>query len=288
MDTMDYHLIRERFLGVCESRGDIVSSVVFGSQARADGMSDEWSDLDLLTFCDDPNRFLVDMDWLREIGDILIWFFEPNVFGCGTEIRVLFAGGLDVDFLFFPASDATQIMSHGEVISWIKGGNEIIVDRNGRLEQLVRAVLFASQRPDTPPSLSEYQNLVGDFQFHTVWTIKKLLRGELLTAKSCCDSYMKELLLRMAMWGARSRTNGDPFPYYGSRYFERWAEPWLRRGLANAYAHYDADDLIRALDSTSRLFSRIARETGEALGYEYPARYEEHSRRIVTELMSSR
>jgi aminoglycoside 6-adenylyltransferase len=287
MEILSYDTIRQRFCKLCEASDDVGSSLVFGSQANSTIRSDEWSDLDLLTFCDEPILFLENQHWLSEIGEIQISFCELNVFGCGIEVRVLFDGGYDVDFLFFPSSEIAQILSSTEVASWIKKGSEVIVDKNGKLAPLIRAVSYSEQSKYQDPSSAEYTNLVGDFYFHTVWTVKKYLRGELLTAKNCCDGYMKELLMRMAMWHTRSRNQDETFGYYGSRYFEVWAEPWIRRGLSTAYAYYDNNDLIRSLDSTSRLFSRVAKETAELLLYKYPSRYEEYSQKLIKEYLGS-
>jgi len=42
-----------------------------------------------------------------------------------------------------------------------------------------------------PPAQDEFLDLINDFWYHTVWTAKKLRRGELWTAQGCSDSYMK-------------------------------------------------------------------------------------------------
>ena len=41
--------------------------------------------------------------------------------------------------------------------------------------------------------------------------------------------------------------------------------------LQKCFAHYDKDDIKRALIRTHELFARITRELAEAEGYEYPA-----------------
>lgn len=46
-------------------------------------------------------------------------------------------------------------------------------------------------------SESEFLNLTNDFYFHNIWAAKKLLRGELWSAKMCVDAYLKNYLLKM-------------------------------------------------------------------------------------------
>ena len=40
-------------------------------------------------------------------------------------------------------------------------------------------------------------NMINDFFFHTIWASKKILRGELWTAKMCIDAYLKKYLLKI-------------------------------------------------------------------------------------------
>lgn len=52
---------------------------------------------------------------------------------------------------------------------------------------------------------------------------------------------------------------------------ETWAE------LNNCFAHFDAGDSRRALIATINLFRNIAMETGERLGYCYPANVDKNA-----------
>jgi hypothetical protein len=57
-------------------------------------------------------------------------------------------------------------------------------------------------------------------------------------------------------------------------------------GLRAAFARYDADDVRRALLATMDLFSWLAVEAAEQLGYPYPAPAEEHATEFVKMLLS--
>jgi len=46
------------------------------------------------------------------------------------------------------------------------------------------------------PSEEQFTEKVNDFWYHAVWTMKNLRRGEVLTAKACCDGYMRRFLLK--------------------------------------------------------------------------------------------
>jgi aminoglycoside 6-adenylyltransferase len=112
---------------------------------------------------------------------------------------------------------------------------------------------------------------VHDFWFHAVWTAKKLRRGELWTAKSCCDDYMKRLLLRMVEWHTHATSGRMVDTWFNGRFMEQWASPAVLRELRKAFAHYDEDDIWRALLASMALFHQIANETAGHLQFAYPA-----------------
>ena len=64
--------------------------------------------------------------------------------------------------------------------------------------------------------------IVFDFFFHTVWASKKILRGELWTAKMCIDAYLKNYLLKMIEMYSVSKYHVDV--WHDGRFLDRWAE----------------------------------------------------------------
>ncbi|HZC74338.1 MAG TPA: aminoglycoside 6-adenylyltransferase, partial [Gaiellaceae bacterium] len=98
----------EAFLGrVAEwaaSRPDVRAAVLVGSQARSETPADEYSDVDIGLFADEPALLLEDRSWLRTFGEPVLSFLEPTAVGGQLERRVLFDDGLEVDFSIFPAA----------------------------------------------------------------------------------------------------------------------------------------------------------------------------------------
>lgn len=54
------------------------------------------------------------------------------------------------------------------------------------------------------------------------------------------------------------------------RFLEEWADPRAVADLVAAFAHYDEEDIWRALLATMDLFVWLERETAAALHYTYP------------------
>ena len=73
---------------------------------------------------------------------------------------------------------------------------------DGVITQLLAGVGATHVPSARPPTEQECLEAINDFWYHALWTAKKLRRGELLSAKGCCDGHLKELLLRMTAWHA--------------------------------------------------------------------------------------
>ncbi|HOU12046.1 MAG TPA: aminoglycoside 6-adenylyltransferase [Anaerolineae bacterium] len=280
------HLIR-RFVWWAQNEDNVRAALVIGSRARVDHPADEWSDLDIIILAHDPEPYWAATDWLHNVGGPWLTFVEPLPIGNGFERRVLFEGGLDVDFVPNPVAPFRRMLDEGHLgglADLIHRGVRFLVDKEGFAEQLAR--IPAALPPYQPPAESEFLNLVHDFWYHTVWTAKKLRRGELWTAKSCCDSYLKQLLRQMLEWHTRAHQNEAVNTWMRGRFLEEWADARAVAALPAIFAHYDEADVWRALQATMELFHWLALETAKALGYAYPAFGEERATETVGRLFN--
>lgn len=230
-----YKQLLERFSSWAQGEENIRAAFVFGSRAREDRPADEWSDLDLLFLAERPQIYMEATDWLLHIGNPWLSFLERTPDG-GFERRVLFEGGLDVDFV--PASIAG----------------------------------FRQQLAEGLPAMG----------------IDILRRGELWWAKSCCDSYLKNLLLQMLELHARASNGPDFDTWMRGRFLEAWADPRAVAALPQIFAHYEEVDIGRALLATMELFRWLALETADILGYAYPIYGDERCSELVQQLLCSR
>lgn len=199
-------------------------------------------------------------------------FLEPTAVEAGAkERRVLFEDGLDVDFVILSAELVQRALDSGLpplIAAIFRRGVRVLLDRDGTLTKL--ALAPAEFPRPCPPNETEFLELVNDFLYHAVWTAKKLRRGELWTAKSCSDVYMKRKLLNLMEWNARALNGWDYDIWHNGRFLEHWANPQALSELPHVFAHYDRDEVSRALLATMNLFRWLAIETAEKLGYAYP------------------
>jgi aminoglycoside 6-adenylyltransferase len=263
--------IERRFSQWAGQEENIRAASVIGSRARQDHPADEWSDLDILIFARDAEIYRSDATWIEHMGKPWITFVEPTPDGHGFERRVLYDGGLDVDYAL-SSVDELHALLHEEmppaIADMIYRGVRILVDKDGLLEQVAGMVV---RRPSFDlPAEETFLNLVNDFWYHTVWTAKKLRRGELWWGKSCCDVYLKELLREMLVWHTRAVQGEKTDTWMRGRFLEEWIDPRAAKVLPDLFAHYDTEDVWRALRATMKLFRWLAEETAAALEYAYP------------------
>jgi aminoglycoside 6-adenylyltransferase len=278
-----YNELIERFVKWAKTRPDIKAAIVVGSRARANQIADEWADLDILIVTSNPEYYLTETEWITNIGDYWLTFLEPTATGNETERRILFEGGLDVDLAIFPL-ETLQNFAHKGIPPQFKTqaadtfgrGARILLDRDSFLAQFLKLIPPTEKVSSHPPTKSEFLQVINDFLYHTVWTAKHLRRGELWWAKMCSDCYMQRLLLQMIEWHARAMHGWDYDTWFRGRFLEKWADPRIIDGLHSAFAHYDTDDVSRALIEEFKLFHWIAQETAAKLNYQYPREADGH------------
>jgi aminoglycoside 6-adenylyltransferase len=284
-----YEQIIEQFVRWATNDPGVRAAIVLGSRARTDHPADEWSDLDIDMFVDDPERYLSSTDWVTRIGEIWLTFVEITGDGLGYERRVLFAGGIDVDFSIDPVSLVDQMVATGipaEFADTLRRGRRVLVDKDHLMQKL--------QAPGQPENLQslptepEFVEFISDFWYHAVWTAKKLRRGELWTAHACMDGYMKRQLLRVIEWHTLSAHTLPNDIWHKGRFLEQWADTRIIRELKDTFAHYDQNDVWRGLFATMGLFRWVAAETAAHLKYSYPTLIDEHVTELVNEFFAQR
>lgn len=273
-----YEALIERFVAWAAGEDAIRAAVVIGSRARTDHPADEWADLDILIWSTDPAPYLNGTTWAAAIGDAWISFVDANADPRVQERRILFAGGLDVDFAFVrPQGAGLPHEDLAEMVGVIFGrGVRVLLDKDGSVARLQAAMTPA--RPPPAPDAAALDRVASDFWYHAVWTAKHLRRGELWWAKGGCDGRLKDLLRIVLEWEAAARGRDR---WFRGRFLEEWADPATVRGLGPAFARYDAKEVWAALTVTMDLFSGVARQLAATLTLPYPAAAEDRARELV-------
>ncbi|MGP4040132.1 aminoglycoside 6-adenylyltransferase [Gracilibacillus sp. D59] len=278
MVNLTYDIIIERFLSFAGREQNIRAVIIVGSRARQDKPADKYSDLDLVIFAENPNLLLYHTKWLEQIGESHITFLENTAVGGGLERRVLFEGGLDVDFACFPISAISDMQSHYQVLSVLAKGIDVLIDKDRIIpafKERIKADLSKKEMSE------EIENMMQDFWYHAVLAAKKLCRGELLEGKSICDTYMKNLLISLIRTQAKLKNGIAYNTWHGFRFFEEWADISIVTKFKDIYAHYDKEDVWQALKLTMNLFDELSIEVCKLKNLPYPAESIQYATHLV-------
>jgi aminoglycoside 6-adenylyltransferase len=260
--------IIENIICLCELSNKIFAGLIIGSQARNDKPADEYSDLDVIIIVDDPTYFLESDEWLTKVGKFHISFIENTPFGGLKERRILFDGALDVDFVFIPKDMFLMLCENNEAEIMFGKGYRFFVDKIG-IQNSMPKIVHSKQTYSFPSEL-HFVNLVSDFWYHCVWTLKKIKRGEYWSAYSGVDIKLKFQLLEIIELHAHAIHGIQYDTWHHGRFIEKWAESWIIDKLSKCFSHYNREDIKNALLSTMDLFRTVAVEISEKLKYKYP------------------
>jgi aminoglycoside 6-adenylyltransferase len=276
----------ERLLSYANESELIQAVILFGSRARVKNTADQYSDYDIIFLVKDVDYFLITDQWLKQIDKFYISFQEPTAAG-GQERRVFFRDAMDMDFLFYDVREFERLAADHTIQAFFSRGYRVLVDKinfKGTIER--NKPSESAEEAKTVFTEKEFINLANAFWFHSIWSVKKVLRGELWSAKSCVDGYMKDLL-RQLLEGYSTAVNNKAFDvWHDGRFFDSWVDDNMKQQLKTAYGTYDAEGIIKALKNTMLIFSEVSGRTAALLDYSNPITAETYAVEQVEKLTS--
>ncbi len=256
--------IKDKIIKYANQDEDIKAIVAIGSSTRETVKADEYSDLDLIIVSADTEKWYSG-EYPKKLGEVNISFIEPTL-GGGKERRCIYDEDKDVDMIIFTPEQFTKALETG-VASWVMNrGYNILYDACSFDEKINQYVKPGTSKPEMTEE--EFDNLVNDFYFHNIWASKKLLRGELWSAKMCVDAYLKNYLLKAIELYCYEIEGKDV--WHDGRFIDKWAGENISSKLRECFAHYEKTDILNALKATNSLFEELTRELAEKNGYVYP------------------
>lgn len=251
---------------------DLLAGVLIGSRARSEMPADALSDLDLILFTSDIQRFTDDADWLETFGTVLLKDLGSLGFDAWEWI-VVYTNGLKVDFALAPVAERTATL-------------QALIDAFPHQGVLARGVkplfdklspgseLHAPPAPVKPaPTPEALEHMLTLAWLDGLKAAKSLRRGDLWQAKMRVDGSLKAHLLTLLEWEAEGANT-----WYGGRFLETWGDADSLAALPSIFAAYTLEDVRRALLATLDLISVVGRKIAARLGSEYPADTERQMR----------
>lgn len=256
--------IKEKLVKYASQDEDIKVIIAIGSSTREEVKADEYSDLDLIIVSEDTEKWYSG-EYPKMLGEVNISFIEPTL-GGGKERRSIYDEDRDVDMIIFTPAQFDEALKAG-VASWVMNrGYNVLYDAIAVEKEIGTYVKKGHSNPDM--AAEEYENMLNDFYFHNIWASKKLLRGELWSAKMCVDAYLKNYLLKAIELYCYEIEGKDV--WHDGRFIDKWAGERISDKLSKCFAHYEKSDVSSALIATNSLFEELTREIAAKKGYTYP------------------
>ncbi len=258
-----YARFADRFTQWGKHTDDIKAAYVIGSQARSDHPADAWSDMDILFFTSDPNRYLEQSDWLNAFGNVLC-SFSTYTAGGDAERLTLFEGGYQVDFVVAHTKDLNQLVETNTVHGNFYRGVRVLLDKDSISSRILPRDF---QAPAAPPISEEaFSHVCQMFWFAILYVAKQILRNELWVAKAR-DHDLKSLLLQMMEWYEKAARGSEYDTWHAGRFLQEWASADVYAGVSSCFGRFDKPDSWNALMDTAALFKRLSHSVASQFNF---------------------
>jgi aminoglycoside 6-adenylyltransferase len=275
-------LIEGRFIRWASDNPDIRAAILVGSRARLDHPADEWSDMDILLFAHQVERYQSKSDWIEALAPI--WTVIPGrTVMNDPEQLVLFAGGFRTDFVFHSAdvlNGVKKMVEDHQIPAVIARGARVLLDKDKTIPDLPPPT-----RPGSGPlpSPDDFKKAADQFWFQAVYAAQQLRRGEIVPFKAV-DNGLKWQLVTLLEWHARSTKGGEIDTWHGGRFLKDWLDPQDLTDLTRSYASCDLEETWQAFWVLLNLYQRRAQDTARQLGYPQRAEWMNEIRSYLNRL----
>lgn len=261
-----YQQIEQRFIKWGQEQADVHVAYVAGSRARLDHGADEYSDLDIQMYVDDPKRYLESNSWIENFGKLNTAIPFQNG-GGGLEWLALFEGGYQVDFVIDSLTAFQAQSDKGVPLGWFLRGARVLLDKTGNAQRLIPEQFERSS--SSAITEESFDFTVNMFWFLAIYLAKQILRNELWTVK-LRDVECKQVLLQTVEWYEKLEHGEEFDTWHAGRFIYEWVDDDIFTRLNGVFGRFDAADSWRALQETIDLYELMSRKLAAHYQYTYP------------------
>jgi aminoglycoside 6-adenylyltransferase len=280
MKNTDEKAVIKKITEWAESKPDIRAVLLTSSRANPDAIIDEFSDYDVIVAVDDIRLYLYDESWLEDFGKVLMVYRDPVRFEYGFKrfTRVTYYWDYSrIDYTIWPVGLLQYVAGMTELPPYLDDGYKILLDK-GNIAKEMRPPTYQAFIPK-PPTEKEYLEIIDDFYNEVMYVAKSIRQDNIFAIKLNMDHWMKQAYLRtMLEWLMEIENSWKIKAGAYGKGLKKLIRPELWEELESTYVGADKGENWEALFKTIFLFSKVAREVGEKLGYPYP---EDMEKRVV-------
>ncbi|MBA3925792.1 aminoglycoside 6-adenylyltransferase [Listeria rustica] len=255
-----------------EQQEQVCALVLEGSLAKQQGV-DQLSDLDINVWFTGDVSFGKTVDWLAEIGDVLIenqLHMDSPAGEVATQL-VLFQNGVKVDFSFWPIAYLEKPFPYYEKM-------EILLDKDRHTEQIN---LCLCEKKYISMKKSYFDHIVNEFWFELHYVAKFLKREEIWFVQSIQAGIRDNYLLPFLEEQARIHER-DVF--FSGRKIESWMEPSNLKRFPSIFPDYSLAANWQAMWAEIALFEEVSHFISQHYQFELPTAKIEGMKRLLRDI----
>jgi aminoglycoside 6-adenylyltransferase len=261
----------DRLMAWAEEHPLIRALVLESSRTHRRPALDIFSDYDVLMVVADIDRFIEDESWMGDFDRPMVRFRDKGLlYGHEEYARlVLYDDGTKIDYTLWPVALLERVVREPKLTELLDTGYRILVDKDALACRLPPPT-YTAHIP-AKPTEREFDLLIEEFWWETIYVAKNLRRDQLLPAKYSLDVVMKlQLLVKLLEWRVEIDHEWSLKPGLLGKGLKALLDHETWSALADTYTGPDLEENWQALFKTTALFRRIAGEVADLLGYSYP------------------
>lgn len=246
--------------------------ILEGSLAKQQDV-DELSDLDINVWFSGEVLFGKTVEWLAEIGDVLIEN-QLQMSSPAGEIAtqlVIFQNGVKVDFSFWPVAFLENPFPYYDKM-------EILIDKDGYTEQIKRCT---QEKRKLPMTKIVFDKIVNEFWFELHYVAKFLKREEIWFVQSVQAGIRENYLLPLLEEHAQIAGQNT---FFSGRKIETWLDSTYLEHVPLIFAGHSLEANWRAMWEEIALFEDISHSIGVYYQFELPTNKIEGMKRLLLKI----
>lgn len=254
---------------------NIRTVLMTSSRANPHAFTDLFTDHDFEIFVKDLEAFAMDDGWLNQFGQLIKKVVLQD--GNWRTRLVLYEDGTKIDFQISTNDYIKHLAARTELPKEYDNGYKVLLDKDG----ITKGIPAPSYKAyiTKKPSAEEFADIINSFWGDTAYVANSLWRDELYFAKYMLDNIIRFHYLQPVIeWHLGVKHDWNVNPNKFGRWFKRYLDSDTWTELEGTYAGPGIEENWEALFCTAYLFSRLAQEVGNSLGYQYPMEYEQKMR----------
>lgn len=268
-----------------EKNEDVRALLLTSSLVNPLAPVDEFSDLDIEFIFENNTNYISDKSWTLNFGSPIAMIEEDESCFDGIHAMkmVLYEDGVKVDFKLYSKPNFIGEAKQEKLSKDWDIGYKILVDKDGITKQMLKPTHQVSIIKK--PTEKEFQHIINDFWWDTVYVAKCLVRDEIFYAKFMSETNIRtEYLIPLIEWYIASNHNWNITTNKYGRLFKRYLTQEMWGKIERTFSGSRIEENWTALLSMADLVSEMGIELSEKLDYKYPQKLESDIRKYLDEL----